>query len=89
VNTFCLVEAIERLYERIVVAVTDRMRIGGNPSFGYDIRDRKLVVNDAEAETVHYIFRRYVALRSVRLLVEESAQAGITSKQGLNTSGRQ
>jgi site-specific DNA recombinase len=63
--------------------------MGGNPPLGYDVRDRKLVVNEAEAETVRHIFRRYVALRSVRLLAEDLANAGITSKQWLSTSGRQ
>ena len=44
------------------------MWMGGNPPLGYDVRDRKLVVNEAEAEQVRHIFRRYLALRSVRLL---------------------
>jgi len=35
---------------------------------GYDVQDRKLVVNDMEASTVLHIFRRYMALRSVRAL---------------------
>jgi hypothetical protein len=29
---------------------------------GYDVQDRKLVVNDAEAETFRLIFRRYLLL---------------------------
>jgi hypothetical protein len=65
------------------------MWMGGNPPLGYDIRDRKLVVNVVEAGTVRHIFRRYVALRSVRLLAEDLADGGITSKQWLSTSGRQ
>jgi hypothetical protein len=40
--------------------------MGGYPPLGYDVKDRKLVVNEAEAETVRYIFRRYREL--VRLL---------------------
>jgi hypothetical protein len=31
--------------------------MGGYPSLGYDVKDRKLVVNKAEAETVRHIFR--------------------------------
>ena len=37
--------------------------------------DRKLVVNEPEAETVRYIFRRYHELRSVRLLKEHLEKA--------------
>ena len=36
------------------------MWMGGFPPLGYDVKDRKLVVNETEAETVRYIFRRYV-----------------------------
>jgi hypothetical protein len=35
------------------------MWMGGYPPLGYDVKDRKLVVNETEAETVRYIFRRY------------------------------
>ena len=34
--------------------------MGGLPSLGYDVQDRKLVVNEEEARTVVHIFRRYV-----------------------------
>jgi hypothetical protein len=56
------------------------MWMGGLPPLGYDVAERKLVVNEAEAETVRLIFRRYCALRSVRLLSANLAQAGIHSK---------
>ncbi len=42
--------------------------MGGLPSLGYDVQNRKLVVNDEEALTVLHIFRRYIQLRSVRAL---------------------
>jgi site-specific DNA recombinase len=45
--------------------------MGGLPSLGYDVQNRKLVVNDEEAPTVLHIFRRYVQLRSVRTLQAE------------------
>jgi hypothetical protein len=35
------------------------MWMGGTIPLGYDVKDRKLVVNEAEAETVRLIFRRY------------------------------
>ena len=40
--------------------------MGGLPPLGYDVRDRKLVVNESEAETVRAIYRRYAELGSVR-----------------------
>ena len=79
----------ERIRDKIAASKQRGMWMGGNPPLGYDVRDRKLVVNEAEAETVRHIFRRYVALRSVRLLAEDLATGGITSKRWLSTSGRQ
>ena len=55
--------------------------MGGQPSLGYDVQNRKLVVNDDEALTVLHIFRRYVQLRSVRDLHAELDAAGIRSKR--------
>ena len=34
--------------------------MGGTPPLGYDLRNRRLVVNKAEAETVRLIFRLYI-----------------------------
>ena len=78
----------ERIRDKIAASKDKGMWMGGNPPLGYDVRDRKLVVNEAEAETVRHIFRRYLELGSVRVLAEDLANAGITSKQWLSTSGR-
>jgi site-specific DNA recombinase len=47
---------------------------------GYDVHDRKLVVNEAEAETVRHIFRSYSEVGSVRLLAQRLRDEGIRSK---------
>ena len=61
--------------------------MGGLPSLGYDVKDRKLVVNEEEARTVLHIFRRYVELKSVRVLKAELEEAGIRSKRRTSTDG--
>ena len=62
--------------------------MGGNPPLGYDVRDRKLTVNDKEAATVRYIFRLYRQLRSVRALRERLVAEGVTSKRRVLRDGR-
>ena len=54
--------------------------MGGLPSLGYDVCERKLVVNEAEAAIVRHIFRRYLQLGSVRALQADLSTAGIVSK---------
>ena len=78
----------ERIRDKIAASKKKGMWMGGYPPLGYDVKDRKLVVNEAEAETVSYIFRRYRELRSVRLLKEHLDQAGIVSKRRLAPDGR-
>ncbi|MEE9183311.1 MAG: recombinase family protein [Acidimicrobiia bacterium] len=78
----------ERIRDKIAASKKKGMWMGGNPPLGYDVRDRKLMVNEPEAETVRHIFRRHVALGSVRCLKEELDAAGIASKVRVAESGR-
>jgi hypothetical protein len=50
--------------------------------------DRKLVINESEAQTVRTIFRRYAELGSVRILKESLDREGIVSKVRRNKYGR-
>ena len=61
----------ERIRDKIAASKKKGMWMGGLPSLGYDVDDRKLVVNEAEAETVRHIYRRYAELGSVRALKDE------------------
>jgi len=65
----------ERIRDKIAASKKKGMWMGGQPPLGYDVLDRKLVVNEGEAQTVLSIFRRYRDLRSVRLLKTFSAGA--------------
>ena len=71
----------ERIRDKIAASKAKGMWMGGNVPLGYDVKDRKLIVNDAEAQTLRMIFRRYVELGSVRLLKHELDQRGIVSKR--------
>lgn len=55
--------------------------MGGQPALGYDVRDRKLVVNEAEAATVRNIFQRYLDLGTVRELKAWLDAEGVVSKR--------
>jgi DNA invertase Pin-like site-specific DNA recombinase len=78
----------ERIRDKIAASKKKGMWMGGLPPLGYDVKDRKLVVNEAEAETVRHIYRRYAALGSVRLLKDELEHAGIVSKRRVDRFGR-
>ena len=61
--------------------------MGGQPSLGYDVKDRKLIVNEAEATTVRMIFRRYLELGSVRALKAALDEEGVASKLRTTADG--
>jgi len=77
----------ERIRDKIAASKKKGMWMGGLPSLGYDVQNRKLVVNDEEAPTVLHIFRRYVQLRSVHTLQAELDDAGIRSKRRILADG--
>src|SRR6266851_5680983 len=56
----------ERIRDKIAASKRKGMWMGGVPPLGYDARDRRLVVNPAEAATVKHIYKRYLELGSVR-----------------------
>ena len=58
----------ERIRDKIAASKAKGMWMGGNVPLGYDVRERKLVVNEAEASAVLIIFKRYAVLGSVTLL---------------------
>ena len=79
----------ERIRDKIAASKQKGMWMGGLPPLGYDVRDRKLVIVEAEAETVRHIYRRYADLGSVRALQEELEADGIVSKRRTDRFGRE
>ena len=61
----------ERIRDKIAASKKKGMWMGGNVPLGYDVKDRKLIINEPEAATVRLIFRRYAELGSVALLKAE------------------
>jgi hypothetical protein len=64
------------------------MWMGGTIPLGYDVKDRKLVINFDEADRVRVIFEQYLALGRVSKLRENLEQRGIRSKQRILASGQ-
>ena len=71
----------ERIRDKIAASKKKGLWMGGLPPLGYDVKDRKLIVNEAEAATVRMIFRRYLELGSVRALKAALDEQGVVSKQ--------
>ena len=77
----------ERIRDKIAASKKKGMWMGGVCSLGYDVRDRRLVVNQEESKLVKQIYRRYLELRSVRLLKDDLDRRGIVSKIRVSKNG--
>ena len=77
----------ERVRDKVAASKKKGMWMGGTVPLGYDVKDRKLVVNKTEARTVVDIYRRYLRLKSVRTLRKELDAAGIRSKRRFRPDG--
>jgi DNA invertase Pin-like site-specific DNA recombinase len=71
----------ERIRDKFAASRRKGMWMGGTIPLGYDIKDRKLVVNADEADRVCMIFQQYLAIGCVSKLRENLEQRGIRSKQ--------
>ncbi len=77
----------ERIRDKIAASKRKGMWMGGPVPLGYDVVDRRLVVNASEADLVRHIMERYLALNSVPRLIEELNAQGYRTKVQHRTSG--
>jgi site-specific DNA recombinase len=72
----------ERIRDKFAASRKKGMWMGGFVPLGYDVKDRKLVVNEGEAATVRMIFERFTKIGSATTLVSALRAEGITGKRG-------
>ena len=77
----------ERIRDKFAASRKKGMWMGGWAPLGYDVKDRKLVVNEAEAATVRTIFQRFLRVGSMTKLTVALRSEGMRTKGG--QAGRQ
>jgi DNA invertase Pin-like site-specific DNA recombinase len=78
----------ERIRDKIGASKRKGLWVGGVVPLGYHAKDRKITVVEEEAEVVRYIFRRYLELGSLNLLLADLRTAGIKTKVRPLSTGR-
>ncbi|KAA5595393.1 recombinase family protein [Blastochloris sulfoviridis] len=78
----------ERIRDKIAASKLKGLWVGGMVPLGYDCRDKTLVINPQEAETVRTIFRRYLEVGSIGALLRDLRQRGIVTKIRPLSTGR-
>jgi site-specific DNA recombinase len=77
----------ERIRDKIAASKRKGLWVGGLAPLGYDTKDRRITVNAQEAERVRTIFRLYLKLGSLNLLMAELRKQGIVTKVRTLKSG--
>jgi Recombinase len=72
----------ERIRDKFSTSRARGLWMGGKIPLGYDVRDRKLMVNEAEAERVRRIFEGFAEIGSGTTLTRMLRAEGITTKSG-------
>ena len=77
----------ERIRDKIAASKKKGMWMGGLVPLGYDAVDKKLVINQVEAETVRWLFQTYSDLGNVRCLKRATVAKGLKSKSRTARNG--
>jgi hypothetical protein len=78
----------ERIRDKIAASKRKGLWVGGIAPLGYETKARKIVVVEEEAERVRTVFRRYLALGSLNLLMADLRERGIVTKVRSLKTGR-
>ena len=72
----------ERIRDKVAASRKRGIWMGGHVPLGYDVQDRKLIVNEAEAASVRRIFQRFIEVGSATVVARELHREGMRTKQG-------
>ena len=78
----------ERIRDKFAASKKKGMWMGGNVPLGYDVRDRRLVINESEAQTVRTIFGLYAKLGSVAKVKAEVDRLRLRTKARIFMHGQ-
>jgi site-specific DNA recombinase len=72
----------ERIRDKIAASRRKGMWMGGFVPLGYAVKDRKLLINETEAELVRSIFKRFAKIGSGTKLVRQLAEENVRNRYG-------
>lgn len=79
----------ERVRDKIRASKAKGLWTGGVPKLGYDIKDKKLVINPVEAEQIRNIFEGYLQCGSLAELEKFTEIKGFKHKDWITNKGEQ
>jgi len=78
----------ERIRDKIAAYKKKGIWMGGTPPMGYRPKDRKLLIDEGEADVIRHVFTRYAELGSVSKVATELRAAGYRTRAFTSTTGQ-
>lgn len=78
----------ERIRDKFAASRRKGIFMGGNIPLGYELDNRKLVINERDASFVRYLFDRYLKLGDATKLYRELEEKDIRTKSRVSQAGR-
>jgi DNA invertase Pin-like site-specific DNA recombinase len=72
----------ERIRDKFAASRRKGMWMGGYVPLGYDLKDRKLIVNEREAAVVRRVFEGFIKIGSATVLVRSLREQDVRAKRG-------
>ena len=80
--------ASERIRDKFAASRKKGIWMGGPPPLGYDVKDRRLVINPEEADLIRLIFDRFASLGSATQVCRTLVADGYRTKSWVSGTGR-
>lgn len=90
-NQMWVLQTRQKVVEKMRYMAKNGLHTGGTPPLGYDVEaktvsddrtERRLVINETEAETVRFIFREYASGTTYKQIIEKLNERGMKTKSG-------
>lgn len=78
----------ERIRDKIRESRKKGYWMGSIPPLGYDVKEKRLIVNKEEAKTIQTIFKRFTEIGSTTELCKQLRAEGVLTKQWTTKDGR-
>ena len=72
----------ERIRDKFASSLKKGLWMGGHPPLGYDVENRKLVINEEDAKLIRLIFEKFLKTESYFEIAHALNNAGIKTKRG-------
>ncbi|WP_410542505.1 recombinase family protein [Wolbachia endosymbiont of Tetranychus urticae] len=74
--------ASERIRDKVAASRKKALWMGSRVPLGYDVKEKKLVINEKEAKLVKHIFASFVELKSITAITKKFNKEGYRTKEG-------